>query len=213
MHLSDGGGAARARARTVDEALGALLAEEVPAARLAVVAVGGYGRGTLSPHSDVDIWLVAERGGVGREVVRALLYPLWDAGFHVGHASGTPKDLVERATSDVHAATSLVHARFVTGNSTNFDDLVDRRARWLRRYSKQLVRGDRPHVAEGVEEGSAAVSVELVLQGAQLLSAGDDGLAEHLVAVLDVEQEAPESEGLDFIGAWSSSTSRKKPGC
>lgn len=148
MHLSDGGGAARQRARTVDAALGVLLAEEVPAARLAVVAVGGYGRGTLSPHSDVDIWLVAERGGVGREVVRALLYPLWDAGFQVGHALGTPKDFVERASGDVHAATSLVHARLVAGNTTSFEDLVDRRGRWLRRYSKQFVRGIRESTTE-----------------------------------------------------------------
>jgi [protein-PII] uridylyltransferase len=125
-----------------------MLEDAAPAARFAVVAVGGYGRGTLSPHSDVDVWLVSPRGGVGREAVRALLYPLWDAGFQVGHSIGTPKDMIDRAAGDLHLATALIHARFVAGATTCFEELLDRRARWLRRDGKQFVRRVREATAE-----------------------------------------------------------------
>ena len=141
--LAGGGLPARERAAAVDGAL-AELADAAPA--VAVVAVGGYGRAELSPHSDVDVLLVTS--GQPREAVRELLYPLWDAGFQVGHAVVTPKEAVERARGDLDAATALLAARLVAGPAGLFDDLLARRRRWLAR--------DGPRLTRRIVEGTAA---------------------------------------------------------
>jgi [protein-PII] uridylyltransferase len=106
-----------------------------------LVAVGGYGRGEMSPHSDVDLLcLVPPRSQVAPATLRGLLYPLWDAGFQVGHAVRTPKEAVEHATKDLDAATSLLSARLVAGDEEGFAELLDRRRRWLARSARLLVR-------------------------------------------------------------------------
>ena len=103
--------------------------------------MGGYGRGELSPHSDIDIAiLVPARSEVSRATLRGLLYPLWDAGWRVGHAVRTPKECVAHAGGDLEAATSLLSARFIAGNSTLHEELIDRRAAWIRKHRKKLAR-------------------------------------------------------------------------
>ncbi len=112
-----------------------------PLQGVALVAVGGYGRGELSPHSDIDLLvLAAPRREPGKQQLRELLYPLWDAGFQVGHSIRSPKSAIERARTDLHTATSLLGARFVTGDRSVFEELLDRRERWLNRDGKALVR-------------------------------------------------------------------------
>lgn len=109
--------------------------------QLAVAAVGGYGRGELSLYSDIDLLvLVTASSEVTPATVRGLLYPLWDAGFEVGHAVRTPKETIDRAAEDLDAATSILSARFVGGNEHLFEELVDRRSRWLTRDGKKLAR-------------------------------------------------------------------------
>ena len=144
--LEGGGAPARRRAAAVDEQLAALVAGAGP--RLAVVAVGGYGRGELSPHSDIDLLLLVtgEPGGDG--ALRGLLYPLWDAGFRVGHAVRTPLAAVEHARGDPHAATALLSARFVAGDRELYEDLLAHRRRWLRAEARALAR----LVLDGVAE-------------------------------------------------------------
>jgi len=143
LSLADGGGPARRRAAAIDAAL-ADLAGAAPAALVgtAVVAVGGYGRGELSPHSDVDLLLVpGDRGGEARDkLTRALLYPLWDAGFQVGHAVRTPKEALEFARGDLPAATALLSARLVAGDAALFEELLARRRRWVERDRRGLAR-------------------------------------------------------------------------
>ena len=112
-----------------------------PGGGVTLVAVGGYGRGEMSPHSDVDLLcLVKPRSGVTPATLRGLLYPLWDAGFQVGHAVRTPKEAVEHAHKDLDAATALLSARLVAGDAGDFDELIDRRARWLAKAGKSVVR-------------------------------------------------------------------------
>jgi [protein-PII] uridylyltransferase len=142
LTLADGGGPARRRAAALDVAL-AELVDTVPMPRstLAVVAVGGYGRAEVSPHSDVDLLLlVDDRRRPGPEALRGLLYPLWDAGFQVGHAVCSPREAIERARGGLEAATSLLEARLVAGPAGLFEELAGRRRRWLDRDGRRIAR-------------------------------------------------------------------------
>jgi len=113
----------------------------LPRSSVAVLAVGGYGRGELSPHSDVDLLiLVDDRRRPSPEDLRGLLYPLWDAGFQVGHAVCSPKEAIERARGDLEAATSLLEARLVAGPVGLMDEMTGRRRRWLERDGRRLAR-------------------------------------------------------------------------
>ncbi len=113
----------------------------LPRSSLAVVAVGGYGRGDVSPHSDVDLLvLVDDRRRPSPGDLRGLLYPLWDAGFQVGHAVCSPKEAIERARGDLEAATSLLEARLVAGPVGLMDEMTGRRRRWLERDGRRLAR-------------------------------------------------------------------------
>jgi [protein-PII] uridylyltransferase len=139
LTLSEGGRPARRRAAALDHVL-AELVDTVPLPRssVAVVAVGGYGRGDVSPHSDVDLLvLVDDKRRPSPEDLRGLLYPLWDAGFQVGHAVCSPKEAIERARGDLEAATSLLEARLVAGPVGLMDELTGRRRRWLERDGRR----------------------------------------------------------------------------
>lgn len=142
--LDDGARPAEERAAAID---GALLELSTAALgenpTLSVVAVGGYGRGRLSPHSDIDLiflWTGRVEPDVSKATLRNLLYPLWDSGFRVGHAVTTAKGAIERCKGDLHAATSVLSARMVAGGADAFDELLDRRARWVNKQRKVLVR-------------------------------------------------------------------------
>ena len=121
----------RRRAELVDVALVELY--EVAAAagdrapRTALVALGGYGRGALCPHSDIDLLLLHD--GAEPELVamlaEPLLYPLWDAGFSVGHAVRTPEETVDLATERLDAATAILDARLLAGDAALLADVSD----------------------------------------------------------------------------------------
>ena len=113
----------------------------LPRSSVAVLAVGGYGRGDVSPHSDIDLLiLVDDKRRPSPEDLRGLLYPLWDAGFQVGHAVCSPKEAIERARGDLEAATSLLEARLVAGPVGLMDEMTGRRRRWLERDGRRLAR-------------------------------------------------------------------------
>ena len=90
--------------------------------RLAVVAVGGYGRRELCPKSDVDL-LFLHPYKVDRYVeamTEWMLYPLWDLGLEVGHSVRNAKETVRLAGADESIRTSLMDYRFVSGDETLF---------------------------------------------------------------------------------------------
>ncbi len=92
---------------------------------LAIVAVGGYGRGTLAPGSDIDLLFLTpsiDDRRVG-EVVEFLLYALWDARQKVGHATRTVADCVKLAKTDNTIMTSVLEARFICGDAPLFAEL------------------------------------------------------------------------------------------
>ena len=104
--------------------------------RLAIVAVGGYGRGTLAPGSDVDLLFLFpdKQTAWGESVVEAILYPLWDLKLKVGHSVRSIEDCVREARGDMTIRTALLEARFLTGDRALFEEMT-------RRYGAEVVEG------------------------------------------------------------------------
>lgn len=105
----------RALAQLIDETLLEALAR-VGVDRLALVALGSYGRAELCPGSDVDVLLLHDGRRDVRAVADALWYPLWDAGFVLGHAARTAKETLRLADHDVETLTALLDVRVVGGD-------------------------------------------------------------------------------------------------
>ncbi len=93
--------------------------------RFGVAAQGGYGRGELNPYSDIDIlFLYGWRAAASVEpVAERILYPLWDAGLTVGHATRTVAECARHARRDHVVRTALVDARYVCGDPGLYRDL------------------------------------------------------------------------------------------
>ncbi len=94
----------------------------------ALVAVGGYGRGELFPHSDVDVLILLESapGPVLQEKLEALVQTLWDIGLEIGHSIRTIPECLSESAADITVQTSLLEARMVTGNRKLFRFLQER---------------------------------------------------------------------------------------
>ena len=96
--------------------------------RLAIVATGGYGRGTLAPGSDVDLLFLLpyKQTAWGESVVEAMLYVLWDLGLKVGHGTRSVSECVGEARRDMTTRTALLEARFLIGEERLYRELRQR---------------------------------------------------------------------------------------
>lgn len=114
---------------------------------IALVALGGYGRRELYPFSDVDLLLLHDRKArkYMQEVSESILYPLWDAGFDVGHSVRTVKDSVRFAGDDFIFQVSLLDARMLAGDEPLYLDL-------LKRYRKKVLDGHRHEFVRTMEK-------------------------------------------------------------
>ena len=92
------------------------LISEENRSQCALLAVGGYGRGEMMPHSDIDLLIVTPKRKVATHDIEAFLRALWDLGLEVGHSVRTPKDC-KREASDLTVATALLERRVLTGCS------------------------------------------------------------------------------------------------
>ena len=93
-----------------------------------LVALGGYGRRELAPYSDIDLMFLF-RPDAGKQVpqlVRAVLHPLWDTGFQVGHSVRTIADCIELSLTDATVKTSMMEARFLAGSPELFQEFHSR---------------------------------------------------------------------------------------
>ncbi|MCR4346604.1 MAG: [protein-PII] uridylyltransferase [Sulfuricaulis sp.] len=90
--------------------------------RVALVAVGGYGRGELHPVSDIDLMVLLdkEKPVKAKPFVEALIRFFWDMGLEVGHSVRTLKDCVREAKDDITVATNLMEARLLEGDEELF---------------------------------------------------------------------------------------------
>ncbi|MFV3076718.1 [protein-PII] uridylyltransferase [Niveispirillum fermenti] len=106
-------------------------AELTKGERLAVVAIGGYGRGEMAPYSDVDLLFLLPYKRTPRveQVVEYMLYLLWDLGWKVGHAVRSVDECIRLSLEDMTIRTSLLEARFLWGEAVLFKELRQRFAR------------------------------------------------------------------------------------
>ena len=117
--------------------------DKVP--RIALLAVGGFGRGELNPYSDIDILFLyptenSKEAVQVNDIVQHILYMLWDIGFQVGHATRTMQEVVTQANADLRTKTSLLEARFIAGDEalfSEFEKTFERRC--LRGHEKEFL--------------------------------------------------------------------------
>lgn len=104
--------------------------------RLALLAVGGYGRGALAPFSDLDLLFVRpyKQTAHTESVIEYMLYALWDLGFKVGHASRTIEECLRLSREDFTIRTSILEARRLAGDEALAEELV-------RRFRAEVVKG------------------------------------------------------------------------
>ncbi len=121
--------------RAYEEAVGRMPAAGRPRLLrdLALVAVGGYGRGDVAPFSDVDLlFLHAPRAHAAVQgLVSALVRDLWDIGLKLSQSVRTPADCVGAARQDLTLRTSLTEARLLLGSPGLFAELQRRSHRLL----------------------------------------------------------------------------------
>src|SRR6202167_6080421 len=93
--------------------------------RLALMAVGGYGRGALAPFSDIDLLFLRPYKPTAHteSVIEFMLYALWDLGFKVGHASRTVDECIKLSREDYTIRTSILEARRLAGDEALAGDL------------------------------------------------------------------------------------------
>jgi [protein-PII] uridylyltransferase len=101
-----------------------------------IAAVGGYGRATLAPGSDIDLLFLLPEAAPRRSefVVQSILYVLWDLGQKVGHSTRTVEECLDEARGDMTVRTALLEARFLIGDPALFE-------RMRTRFEREIVHG------------------------------------------------------------------------
>ena len=112
-----------AQALLVDAALQRLWADCMGSEHAALVAVGGYGRGALFPHSDVDVLVLLPDGVTSHASVERFVHAMWDAGLDPGHSVRTVGECVDEAAKDLTVDTSLLESRLVAGDAALLADM------------------------------------------------------------------------------------------
>jgi len=118
---------------------------------MCMLATGGYGRGELSPHSDIDLMFLYPRTSMGKSLddlketmTREILYPLWDTGLKVGHASREVKEALLESQKDIRNKNSMLDARYLCGDRKIAEKFIDKFHKFCRKnnpaqYLKELL--------------------------------------------------------------------------
>ncbi|WP_206484082.1 [protein-PII] uridylyltransferase [Thalassotalea sp. G2M2-11] len=120
FHLDDATNIINARAYYIDQVLAKLWSQHsLDEYQIALVAVGGYGRGELHPYSDVDILLLTQESidKAQEEKISAFITQLWDVKLDIGHSVRSIKECLKQAVNEVTVATNLMEMRQVCGNT------------------------------------------------------------------------------------------------
>ena len=107
---------------------------------LALMAVGGYGRSSLCPYSDLDVVLVHSGRRDIRVVADGIWYPVWDEGVHLDHSVRRPSEVLGAAAEDVRVALGLLDGRLVWGEPKVAEPLLHKaRAEWRERLGTKYL--------------------------------------------------------------------------
>ena len=103
---------------------------------MTLVAVGGYGRGELSPQSDIDLLFLTpyKRAPWHEQLVEWLLYILWDLGLKVGQSTRSAEECIRHAKEDITIRTALLEMRWLWGDQALYDDLA-------KKFQQNVVQG------------------------------------------------------------------------
>ena len=125
---------------------------------LTVIAVGGYGRGELAPHSDVDLLFLHpyKRTPYVEQMCEFVLYKLWDLGLKVGQSTRTVGECIKLAQDDITIKTTLLETRLLWGTAELFEELQAR-------FAKEVKSG----------QGSAFIEAKLAERDARHKKTGD----------------------------------------
>src|SRR6266571_249381 len=104
--------------------------------KMAIVAVGGYGRGEMAPFSDIDLLFLLpyKQTPHTEQVIEFLLYLLWDLGLKVGQATRSVGDCMRYAKADLTIRTALLEGRYVWGEQALYNEL-------RQRFEAEILRG------------------------------------------------------------------------
>ena len=128
---------------------------------IVLIAVGGYGRRELAPHSDLDILLVHKSVKNIGDIASRMWYPIWDAGIKLGHAVRTPKETIQLCSTDLDTATALVTARVIAGNQKLGDELIsEASSSWKKNGRQWLVQLHRRIIERYAKDGEVAFLLE-----------------------------------------------------
>ena len=107
---------------------------------MCLLATGGYGRGELSPHSDIDLMFLYPKTAMGKSLddlketmTREILYPLWDTGMKVGHASREIKEALIESQKDIRNKNSMLDARYLCGDRKIAEKFTDKFHKFCRK--------------------------------------------------------------------------------
>ncbi|WP_165355166.1 [protein-PII] uridylyltransferase [Nocardioides oleivorans] len=202
----------QARATSADELCReAYAASAGPVAGVALVAVGGYGRSELAPHSDLDVVLVHEDGVELGDLGSTLWYPLWDSGRRLDHSVRSMGEMLD-AAADLRVALGLLDARHLAGDpglslrlrATMLADwrrqartrLPDLKAMTRKRHevTGELAHASVPDVKES-EGGLRDAGVLKAIEASWLVDASTPALEAARMMLLDVRDEVQELAG------------------
>jgi [protein-PII] uridylyltransferase len=101
--------------------------------KMAILATGGYGRRELNPHSDIDLMFLYPLKAGGKAfkkfqelVTEEILYPLWDLGLKVGHASRNAKEVVEECSKEIQSKNAILESRVICGSEPLYKSMRNR---------------------------------------------------------------------------------------
>ncbi|MDO9216435.1 MAG: [protein-PII] uridylyltransferase, partial [Lacisediminimonas sp.] len=174
--------------QNVDAALVRAWREFAFPASIALVAVGGYGRGELYPCSDVDVLVLLDHApdAALQAKLEQLVTLFWDLGLEIGHSIRTIDECLSEAAADITVQTSLLEARLVTGNRKLFTSLRERcqaamdapaffRAKTLELRQRHVKYEDTPYSLEpNVKESPGGLrDLQVILWVAKAAGLGD----------------------------------------
>jgi [protein-PII] uridylyltransferase len=112
--------------RVLDQLLRDLWRSYALPASVSLIAVGGYGRGDMFPHSDIDLLILMPENSDSQlqTTVESLIGTLWDIGLNIGHSVRTMQECLDEAKLDVTIMTNLLEARWLTGHRQTFNSLM-----------------------------------------------------------------------------------------